>query len=193
MGTGTGTETGDRDGQCQMDVSDQKDGQRRTDVSDRETDSVRQTCGTGTDNVRRTCRTGIRTASHGRVGQRDGQRRTDVSDRETDSVGRTCRTGTDNVRRTCQTERRTASDGCVGQRRVALDERCRYRDTETEETEEMETRLIFRIEYKRLHEEKKMTKHGRRPPYIHSSRNSHTSSYSYPHNSHMYSYSHMCS
>jgi len=28
--------------------------------------------------------------------------------------------------------------------------------------EEMETRLIFRIEYKRLHEEKK-TKHGRQP------------------------------
>jgi len=29
------------------------------------------------------------------------------------------------------------------------------------ETEETETRLIFRIEYKRLHEEKKKTKHRR--------------------------------
>jgi len=34
---------------------------------------------------------------------------------------------------------------------------------ETKKTEEMETRLIFRIEYKRLHEEKKKTKHGRQP------------------------------
>jgi len=32
---------------------------------------------------------------------------------------------------------------------------------ESEETEETEARLIFRIEYKRLHEEKKKTKHGR--------------------------------
>ena len=32
-----------------------------------------------------------------------------------------------------------------------------------EETQEMETRLIFRIEYQRLHEEKKKTKHGRQP------------------------------
>jgi len=48
---------------------------------------------------------------------------------------------------------------------VAPDERHRYRDTETEETEEPEMRLIFRIEYKRLHEEKKKRKHGRRPPY----------------------------
>ena len=64
---------------------------------------------------------------------------------------------------------------------------------ESEETQEKEARLKFRIEYKRLHEEKKKRKHGRRPPYIHSSRNSHTSSYSYPRNSHMYSYSHMCS
>ena len=152
MGTGTGT--GDRDGQCQTDVSD-KNGQRQTDVSDRETDSFGRTCRTGTDKVRRTCRT-----------------------------------GTGNIRCTCRTERRTASDGRVGQRWAALDERRRYGDTETEE---MEARLIFRIEYKRLHEEKKKRKHGRRPPYIHSSCNSHTSSYSYPRNSHMYSYSHMCS
>jgi len=34
---------------------------------------------------------------------------------------------------------------------------------ESEETEETEARLIFRIEYKRLHEEKKKTKHGRQP------------------------------
>jgi len=32
---------------------------------------------------------------------------------------------------------------------------------ESEEMEEMEARLIFRIEYKRLHEEKKKTKYGR--------------------------------
>jgi len=77
----------------------------------------------------------------------------DVSDRETDSV-----------RRTCRTERQTASGGRVGQGLAALDERCRYRDTgEKEETEEREMRLIFRIEYKRLHEEKKKTKHGRQP------------------------------
>ena len=135
--------------------------------------------GTGTDvsnedgdNVGRTCRQGW-TASNGRVEQRDGQRQTDVSDRETDSV-----------RRTCLTERWTASDGRVGQGRTtsdgrvrqgqaALDERRRDGETEemeeTEETEEMEeteetkTRLIFRIEYKRLHEEKKKTKHGRQP------------------------------
>ena len=55
----------------------------------------------------------------------------------------------DNVRRTCRTERRTASDGRVGQerttsdgrveqRRAALDERRRYGDTETEETEEVD-------------------------------------------------------
>jgi len=34
---------------------------------------------------------------------------------------------------------------------------------ETEETEETDMRLIFRIEYKRLHKEKKKTKHGRQP------------------------------
>ena len=34
---------------------------------------------------------------------------------------------------------------------------------ESEETEETEARLIFRIEYKKLHEEKKKTKHGRQP------------------------------
>jgi len=126
--------------------------------------------GTGTDvsnedgdNVGRTCRQG-RTASNGRVEQRDGQRQTDVSDRDTDSV-----------RRTCPTERWTASDGRVGQGRTtsdgrvgqgwaALDERRRDGGTEEmEETEETETRLIFRIEYKRLHEEKKKTKHGRQP------------------------------
>ena len=117
------------------------------------------------------------------MSDKNGQRQMDMSDREMDSVGRTCRT-----------ERRTVSDRRVGQGRAPLDERRRYGDTvETEETEETDTRLIFRIEYKRLHEEKKKRKHGRRPPYIHSSRNSHTSSYSYPRNSHMYSYSHMCS
>ena len=154
--------------------------------------------GNGNGRQRRTVSDGRvgqeRTTSDGRVRQRDGHRRTDVSDRETDSVGRICRIGTDNIRGTCRTERRTVSNGRVGQRLVALDKRRRYGDTvETEETEETGTRLIFRIEYKRLHEEKKKTKHGRHPPYIHSSRNSHTSSYSYPRNSHMYSYSHMCS
>ena len=84
------------------------------------------------------------------TGDRDGQRQTDVSDRETDSVGRTCRT-----------ERRTASDGRVGQRDGQR--RTDGDKVETEETEETETRLIFRIEYKRLHEEKKKTKHGRQP------------------------------
>jgi len=34
---------------------------------------------------------------------------------------------------------------------------------------------------------------GDSPPYLHSSRNSHTSSYSYSRDSHTYSYSHMCS
>jgi len=76
------------------------------------------------------------------MSDKNGQRQMDVSDREMDSVGRTSRT-----------ERRTVSDGRVRQGRVALDERRQYGDTvETEETEEMETRLIFRIEYKRLHE-----------------------------------------
>ena len=51
---------------------------------------------------------------------RDRQRQTDVSNKETDSV-----------RWTCRTERRTASYGRVGQKRAALDERRRYRDTET--------------------------------------------------------------
>jgi len=60
-------------------------------------------------------------------------------------------------------QERTTSDGCVGQGQAAVDQRRRYGDTvETQETEETETRLIFRIEYKRLHEEKK-TKHGRQP------------------------------
>jgi len=69
MGTGTGTGMGDRDGQCQTDVSD-KNGQRQTDVSDRETHSFGRTCRTGTDNVRWRSRTERRTASDGRVGQR---------------------------------------------------------------------------------------------------------------------------
>jgi len=48
--------------------------------------------------------------------------------------------------------------------------RCRWtsidetEESETiEETEDMEVRLIFRIECKRLHEEEKNTKHGRQP------------------------------
>jgi len=89
------------------------------------------------------------------------------------------------------------SDGCIGQGQAALDKRCRdggiEQTKETEEMEEMEMRLILRIEYKRLHEEKKKTKQGDSPSYIYSSCNSHTSSYSYPRNSHAYLYSHMCS
>ena len=34
---------------------------------------------------------------------------------------------------------------------------------ESEETEQTEARLIFQIEYKRLHKEKKKTKHGKQP------------------------------
>jgi len=87
------------------------------------------------------------------MSDKNGQRQMDMSDREMDSVGRTCRT-----------ERRTVSDRRVGQGRAPLDERRRYGDTvETEKMEETETRLILRIEYKRLHEEKKKTKHGRQP------------------------------
>ena len=88
----------------------------------------------------------------------------DESDRETDSVRWTCRPERRTVLHGRVGQERTTSDGCVGQGQAVLDERCRYGDTvETEETEETEMKLIFRIEYKRLYEEKKKTKHGREP------------------------------
>jgi len=150
--TGTGTGTG-----REWEQDREREWERET-----ETDSVRQMC----QIERRTASDGRvgqeRTTSDGRVGQGDRQYRTDLSDRETDSIGQTCQTRTDNVRWTCQTERWIGSDRCVGQRQAALDEHRRYVDTvETKETVETETRLIFQIEYKRLHEEKKKTKHGR--------------------------------
>ena len=124
-------------------------------------DSIRRMCRTETDNFRWTCQTERRTESNGHVEHRDGKLQTVVSNREADSVRRTCRTRTDNVRWTCGT-------GTGGSGRAR-----RYGDTEetveteereeTEETEETDMRLIFRIEYKRLHKEKKKTKHGRQP------------------------------
>jgi len=149
-GSGSGLETGTKTITEREQERERKRKRKRKRERETETDSVRQTCQT----ERRTASDGHveqrRTTSDGRVGQKDGQRQRDVSNREMDSIRQTCRTRKDNVRPTCRTK--TGGAGRASLIRRYGGNRGSEEMEEMEETEKTETRLIFRIEYKRLHD-----------------------------------------